>query len=38
MLCYFGVLIVWYMCSVPNLVQIPVIVTKIDAVMLETFI
>ena len=37
-LCEFGhscVLIVWYLCSVPNLVQIPVIVTEIDAHMLR---
>ena len=33
-----GVLIVWYLCSVPNLFQISVIVTKIDAHMLQTFI
>ena len=26
-----GVLVVWYLCSVPNLVQISVIVTEIDA-------
>jgi len=31
-------LIVWYLCSVPNLVQISVIVTEIDADMLQTFI
>jgi len=33
-LCEFGdsgVLVVWYLCSVPNLVQISVIVTEIDA-------
>ena len=33
MLCEFGhsgVLIVWYLCSVPNLVQISIIVTEID--------
>ena len=33
-LCEFGhcgVLVVWYLCSVPNLVQICVIVTEIDA-------
>jgi len=35
---YYGVLIVWYLCSVPNLVQIYVIVTEIDALMLLTFI
>ena len=33
-----GVLLVWYLCSVPNLVQISVIVTEIDAHMLQTFI
>jgi len=33
-----GVLIVWYLCSVPNLVQISAIVTEIDAHMLQTFI
>ena len=33
-----GVLIVRYLCSVPNLVQISVIVTEIDAHMLQTFI
>ena len=33
-----GVLIVWHLCSVPNLVQISVIVTEIDAHMLKTFI
>ena len=32
-----GVLIVWYLCSVPNLVQIYVIVTEIDALMFLTF-
>jgi len=40
-LCEFGqsgVLIVWYLCSVPNLVQIYVIVTEIDAFILQTFI
>jgi len=31
-------LTVWYLCSVPNLVQIYVIVTEIDALMLLTFI
>jgi len=39
-LCEFGhsgVLIVWYLCSVPNLVQISVIVTEIDAHKLQTF-
>jgi len=34
----FGVLVVWYLCSVPNLVQISVIVTEIDAHLLQTFI
>ena len=29
--CHSGVLIVWHLCSVPNLVQISVIVTEIDA-------
>jgi len=33
-----GMLIVWYLCFVPNLVQISVIVTDIDAHMLQTFI
>ena len=33
-----GVLIVWYLCSVPYLVQIYVVVTEIDAHMLQTFI
>jgi len=40
-LCEFGhsgVLIVWYLCFVPNLVQISVIVTEIDTHMLQTFI
>jgi len=40
-LCKFGhsgVLVVWCLCSVPNLVQISVIVTEIDAHMLQTFI
>ena len=40
-LCEFGhsgVLIVWYLCSVPNLVQISVMVTEIDTHMLQTFI
>ena len=40
-LCEFGhsgVLVVWYLCFVPNLVQISVIVTEIDALMLLTFI
>jgi len=31
-------LVVWYLCAVPNLVQIYVIVTEIDALILETFI
>ena len=31
-------LIVYYLCSVPNLVQMSVIVTEIDAHMLQTFI
>jgi len=35
---YSGVLTVWYLCCVPNLVQIYVIVTKINALMLLTFI
>ena len=34
---HFGVLIVWYLCYVPNLVQISIIVTEIDAHMLQTF-
>jgi len=33
-----GVLVVWYLCYVPNLVQISVIVTEIDAHMFQTFI
>ena len=33
-----SVLVVWYLCCVPNLVQISVIVTEIDAHMLQTFI
>ena len=40
-LCEFGhsgVLTVWYLWSVPNLVQIYVIVTEIDALMFLTFI
>ena len=40
-LCEFGhsgVLAVWYLCSVPNVVQISVIVTEIDTHMLQTFI
>ena len=40
-LCEFGhscVLVVRYLCSVPNLVQISVIVTEIDALLLQTFI
>ena len=39
-LCEFGhsgVLIVWYLCCVPNLVQISVIVTEIDSLMFQTF-
>jgi len=35
---HFGVLIVWYLCSVSNLVQTFVIVTEIDTFMLLTFI
>jgi len=35
---HYGVLTVWYLCSVPNLVQISVIVTEIDALILQTFI
>ena len=35
---YSGMMIVWYLCSVPNLVQIYVIVTEIDALMLLNFI
>jgi len=35
---HFGVLIVWYLCSVPNLVKISIIVTDIDAHMRQTFI
>jgi len=38
-LCEFGhssVLVVWYLCSAPNLVQISVIATEIDAHMLQT--
>jgi len=41
MLCEFGhsgVLIVWYLCSVPNWVQISVTVTEIDALILQKFI
>jgi len=34
---YSGVMILWYLCSVPNLVRIYVIVTEIDALMLLTF-
>jgi len=30
------VLVLWYLCSVPNLVQISVIVTEIDAHMLRS--
>jgi len=40
-LCEFGrsgVLMVWYLCYVPNLVQISVIVIEIDALILQTFI
>jgi len=40
-LCKFGhsgVLIGWYLCSVPNLVQISLIVIGIDALILQTFI
>jgi len=40
-LCEFGhsgVLIVWYLCSVPNLVKISIIVTEIDAHMLQTLV
>ena len=37
-ICHSGVLIVWYLCSVPNLVLISVIVTEINAHMLQTFI
>ena len=40
-LCEFGhssVLVVWYLCSLTNLVHISVIVTEIDAEMLQTFI
>ena len=33
-----GILTVSYLCSEPNLVQIPVIVTEIDTLMLQTFI
>ena len=33
-----SVLLVWYLCSVPNLVQISVTVTEIDAHMLQRFI
>jgi len=32
------VLILWHLCFVPNLVQISVIVTEIDALMFKTFI
>ena len=35
---YSGVLTVWYLCSVPNLVKIYALVTEIDALMLQTFI
>ena len=34
---HFSVLVVWYLCSVPNLVKISIIVTEIDALMLQTF-
>ena len=40
-LCKFGnsgVLMVWHLCFVPNLVQISVIVTEVDAHLLQTFI
>ena len=40
-LCEFGhsgVLIVWYLCSVPNLVHMSVVIPEIDAQMLQTFI
>jgi len=33
-----GVFIVWYLCSLPNLVKISIIVTEIDALILHTFI
>ena len=33
-----GVLTVWYLCSIPNVVPISVIVTEIDALMLLSFI
>ena len=35
---YSGVLTVWYLCSVPNLVKIYALVTEFDALMLQTFI
>jgi len=35
---HFGVFIVWYLCSLPNLVQISVVETEINAHMLQTFI
>jgi len=35
---YSGVLTVWYLCSVPNLVKIYALITEIDALMLQTFI
>ena len=35
---YSGVLTVWYLCTVPNLVKIYALVTEIDALMLQTFI
>ena len=33
---HFGMLVVWYLCSVPNLVQISVTVIEIDALILQT--
>ena len=33
-----GVLIVWYLCSVPNLVQICALITERDTLTLQTFI
>ena len=35
---YWGVLTVWYLCSVPYWVKIYALVTEIDALMLQTFI
>ena len=35
---YWGVLTVWYLCSVPNWVKIYAMVTEIDAVMIQMFI